>query len=79
MRRAGVVWVALALSGCLRVSFDRCAEVPPHPECAALAAGRDAAALDAAVDAAGSDVPTADAGSPDAGSPDEDAPSSDAP
>lgn len=70
MRGAALLLLGLALSGCLRISFDRCTEVPPHPECAALDAGRDAAA-DAGVpeDApgdVGGDAPD-DAGADDGG------------
>lgn len=55
--------VSLVLPGCLRTRIDRCAEIPPHPECAALDAGRDAPADDAgASDAPAEDAPT-DAGS----------------
>lgn len=59
------VWLALvvglAVPGCLRTRIDRCAEIPPHPECAALDAGRDAPADAPVDDAVPADSPTEDA------------------
>lgn len=65
MRRAsfvGVFLVALALTGCLRTRVDLCAQVPPHPECAILDAGRDAPVTDAPADGPVADDAPADAG-----------------
>ena len=57
MRRLlAIVAFALALPACLRIRYDRCEEIPPHPECA-----------DAGVDAGPIDAATADAGDPDSG------------
>ena len=51
MRRA---WIAIAaaslLGGCIRMNFDRCADDPPHPDCADLDAGPDGS-VDGGVDA----------------------------
>ncbi|MBX3268727.1 MAG: hypothetical protein KF729_00615 [Sandaracinaceae bacterium] len=57
MRRA-IVAVALGaalLAGCIRQSFDLCAEEPPHPDCA-LDAGDDAGGGEDAGDDAGHDA-----------------------
>lgn len=47
--------LVVALSGCLRVEFDRCDDDEPHPDCALLDgasdAGADASAPDASADA----------------------------
>ena len=67
MRGARIVILAgaLVLSGCLRTAFNRCTEIPPHPECAFLDAGVDAGPR---ADAAGEDALASDApGAEDAG------------
>jgi len=54
MRRSLLVAVLLAvvlLGGCLRTRIDLCVQVPPHPECAYLDAGRDSPGTDAPNDA----------------------------
>lgn len=79
MRSVWTIVIALFFSGCLRVSFDRCTEAPPHPECAALDAGRDAGALDAAADGAASDAPLPSDGPSEGDASTGDGPPSDAP
>lgn len=67
MRRiAALSVVLLALSGCLRVTYDRCSELPPHPDCAD--GGTDAGARDDAstIDAATIDAFVIDAATIDA-------------
>jgi hypothetical protein len=70
MRRAlgfgALVWL-LCVPGCLRTRIDLCAQVPPHPECAYLDAGRDAPGTDAPADAPSSDAGEVDAGAGDTG------------
>lgn len=46
--------LALTVSGCLRVEFDRCDDEAPHPDCALL----DGAAQDAGPDASAPDAGT---------------------
>jgi hypothetical protein len=73
-----LVLLALAapmLGGCLRTRVDLCAQVPPHPECAYLDAGRDAPPTDAPPSDAAPDDGSVDA----ADAPVEDAPAEDAP
>lgn len=41
-RWLGFFVLAAAQTGCLRLSYDLCEGDNPHPECAALDAGRDA-------------------------------------
>ena len=78
MRRiAALSVVLLALSGCLRVTYDRCSELPPHPDCGdggTDAAARDDASTDAAstIDASTIDASTIDATELDSGAEPED-------
>jgi hypothetical protein len=45
------------LGGCLRLKYDRCAQLPPHPEC--LDAGTDAGPPDAPPDSPAEGPPDA--------------------
>jgi hypothetical protein len=82
MRALGLALLLAAAPGCLRNRIDRCAEIPPHPECAPLDAGRDATSDGEVPDTPGDDVPGEDTPGLDAGAVDaggaSDVPASDA-